>query len=60
VSPNPHAPTFVVIANTPGLNAIALNAWLHSSHPSMPNLIVSPAERADLAAYLETLKDRAI
>lgn len=55
-SPNPNAPTFTVIANMPGMTPTALNAWLHSAHATMPNLIVSPADRADIAAYLETLK----
>jgi mono/diheme cytochrome c family protein len=56
VSPNPNAPPFTVIANTPGMTPTALNAWLHSAHPSMPNLIVAPEDRADLAAYLEVIR----
>jgi len=55
-SPNPEAPPFVVIANLPGMTPTALNAWLHSSHPSMPNLIVAPSDRSDLAAYLQSLR----
>jgi mono/diheme cytochrome c family protein len=56
VSPNSGAPAFTVIANTPGMTPTALNAWLHSAHASMPNLIVEPNDRADVAAYLETLR----
>lgn len=56
VSPNSAAPAFTVIANTPGMTPTALNAWLHSAHASMPNLFVAPNDRADVAAYLETLR----
>ncbi len=55
-SPNPQAPPFEVIANLPGMTPTALNAWLHSPHPSMPNLIVAPDDRGDVAAYLNSLK----
>lgn len=56
LSPNPSAPAFDAIANTPGMTRIALNAWLHSPHPSMPHLIVDPDHIDDLSAYLTTLK----
>ena len=55
-SPNPNAPSFEVIANLPGMTGTALNAWMHSPHPTMPNLIVSPADRDNVAAYLESLR----
>lgn len=55
-SPNPEAPPFEVIANLPGMTPTALNAWLHSPHPSMPNLIVAPNDRGDVAAYFESLR----
>jgi mono/diheme cytochrome c family protein len=55
-SPNPNAPSFTVIANMPGMTPTALNAWLHSAHASMPNLIVAPNDRADVAAYLQSIK----
>jgi hypothetical protein len=51
-----NAPSFTAIANLPGMTETALNAWLHSAHPTMPNLIVAPEDRADLYAYLESLK----
>jgi mono/diheme cytochrome c family protein len=56
LSPAPEAPTFDVVANTPGMTRFALNAWLHTPHPSMPNLIIAPERIDDLAAYLATLK----
>ena len=55
-SPLPEAPPFSTIANTPGMTAIALNAWLHTSHPTMPNFVIDPARIDDLAAYIVTLK----
>ena len=55
-SPNPRAPAFEIVANLPGMTPIALNAWLHSPHPSMPNIVVAPDDRDDIAAYLNSLK----
>jgi mono/diheme cytochrome c family protein len=55
-SPVPEATPFDTIANTPGMTRIALNAWLHTSHPSMPNFIIDQAHIDDVSAYLETLK----
>lgn len=57
-SPIPEAPAFQQIANTPGMTRIALNVWLHSPHPSMPQLIIDQDRVDDLAAYLETLEQR--
>jgi mono/diheme cytochrome c family protein len=55
-SPNPKAPTFETIANVPGMTPMALNVALHTSHSTMPNLIVAPGRIEDLSAYLYTLK----
>ena len=55
-SPNRAAPSFTVVANTPGMTRLALAAWLHSRHQSMPNLIVDQNEIDDLAAYLASLR----
>lgn len=55
-SPNPSAPPFEAIANTPGITRAALSAWLYSPHQNMPDLIVEHDRVDDLAAYLETLK----
>ena len=57
-SPNPAAPTFEAIANTPGMTGVALSAWLHSPHPSMPSLIVDSEHIDDLSAYLAMLDRR--
>lgn len=57
-SPDPRARPFDSIANTPGLTRTALNAWLHSSHTNMPDLIVDYENVDDLHAYLLSLKRR--
>lgn len=56
-SPNFSATPFETIANTPGMTRIALNAWLHTGHPTMPNVQVDQDETDDLWAYLLTLRD---
>ena len=56
VSPDPKAPSFQSVANIPGMTRIALNVWLHTSHPTMPQLIIDPERIDDLAAYLTTLR----
>jgi mono/diheme cytochrome c family protein len=58
VSPNVSAPTFEVIANVPGMTAIALQASLQTSHRLMPNLILSAEERRNVIAYILSLKPR--
>jgi hypothetical protein len=55
-SPNPKAPTFETIANTPGVTRMGLSALLRTSHRTMPNLIVDPDRIDDLSTYLDTLK----
>lgn len=55
-SPNPLAPTFEAIADTPGMTATALAVTLRSSHQVMPDLMLSGEEIAAISAYLGTLK----
>lgn len=57
VSPNPQAPPFQTVANTPGMTETALHAWMRSAHENMPQLIVDPDRVDDLWAYLSTLED---
>jgi len=52
------APAFRAIANTPGMTATALRVFLTSSHPKMPNLILTPGQTADVIAYILSLRDR--
>jgi cytochrome c len=55
-SPNRAAPSFEAIASTPGMTAIALSAALNTSHQSMPNIMLEPEERANIIAYILSLK----
>jgi mono/diheme cytochrome c family protein len=50
-------PAFRDIAATPGMTATALKVFLTSSHPKMPNLILTPEEIADVSAYILSLRD---
>ncbi len=49
-------PAFRDIANTSGMTATALQAFLTTSHPKMPNLILTPEEKADVIAYILSLR----
>lgn len=56
-SPNLNAPPFEELANdTPGMNGLALNVWLHSPHQQMPHLIVDADHVEDLWAYIASLR----
>ncbi|MBV8526033.1 MAG: hypothetical protein JOY71_28640 [Acetobacteraceae bacterium] len=52
------APAFRDIANTPGITATALRVFLTTTHPKMPNLILTPEESADVIAYILSLRAR--
>jgi mono/diheme cytochrome c family protein len=54
---NAIGPAFHNIANTPGMTATAIRAFLTSSHPKMPNLILTQEEIADVSAYILSLRD---
>ena len=56
-SRNWSAPPFEKVAASEGMSATALNVALISSHRDMPNLILQPAERANVIAYIMSLKD---
>lgn len=57
-SPNPDAPTFKEVANTPGMTGRALAVWLQTSHPTMPDFILSPDQIDNLIAYILSLRSR--
>ncbi len=57
ISPNPIAPNFKEIANTPGMNERALVVWFRTPHPSMPNFILEIQNEEDVIAYIMSLKD---
>jgi hypothetical protein len=56
-SPNRQAPPFKAIANTPGMTITALNVWSRTSHPTMPNLVIEPADMDHLIAYILSLQE---
>ena len=57
-SPNPNAPPFGAVAATSGMTAMALRTWLQTSHPTMPNLVLNSDQRADVIAYILSLKSK--
>jgi mono/diheme cytochrome c family protein len=58
LSPLLQAPTFQAAADTPGMTATALTVWLQSSHPTMPNIVLAPADRDNVIAYILSLKHK--
>lgn len=52
LSPNAGAPSFTSVANTSGMTGRALSAWLDTSHPTMPNFILTKQDRDDVIAYI--------
>ena len=55
-SPNALAPRFEAVAATPGMTGAALNAFLHTSHRAMPNLILTADQTNGIIAYILSLK----
>lgn len=57
LSPRSATATFKAIANTPGMTGTALAVWLRSTHKNMPDILIEPQDRADVIAYILSLKD---
>ena len=53
---NPNAPAFSAIAGWPAMSEFALRAWLQSSHPRMPDIVLAPDDRDDIIAYILGLR----
>jgi len=51
---NRRATPFKMVASTPGMSVTALTVWSRTSHPTMPNLVIEPA---DVVAYILSLRD---
>lgn len=51
------APAFHKAATWPGMTSIAMLAWLHTSHPTMPNLVIPRDRLDDLLAYFDYLRE---
>ena len=56
LSPNLRAPTWVEIANTPGVTAAALLLMLTTPHAGMPMFLLSPEQRQQIIDYILSLK----
>jgi mono/diheme cytochrome c family protein len=50
-------PNFRDVANTKGMTATALRVFLTTSHPKMPNLILTPEDTTDVIAYILSLRE---
>lgn len=50
------APAFAAIAAMPSTTQTSLAVFLRTSHASMPNLILSAADRKNLIAYILSLR----
>ena len=50
------APAFSAIAAMPSTTVQSLDVFLRTSHPTMPNLILSDTDRGDLIAYILSLR----
>lgn len=57
--PGAKARSFTAIASTPGMTSMALNVWFNTSHPTMPNLVISQRSKEDLYAYFDALRTAA-
>ena len=55
-SPNGRAPTFVELANIPGMTAAALTVALTTPHAGMPMFVLTSEQRQDIIAYILSLK----
>jgi hypothetical protein len=51
------ATDFQTIANTSGMTATVLCAFLQTPHPKMPNLILTAEQSADVIAFLLSLRE---
>jgi cytochrome c len=49
-------PDFTAIANRHATTALSLKVFLQTSHPTMPNIILKPAESDSLVNYILSLK----
>ena len=53
--PNSTAPRFPDIARMPSTTELSIKVFLRSSHPHMPNIMLSPAQMDAVAAYILSL-----
>jgi len=51
-----NAPDFKAIAASPRTTDLSLNVWLRNPHPTMPTLVLTRQEAADVIAYILSLR----
>lgn len=56
ISPNPEAPAFAQVANSPGITGAALNVILSTPHRNMPDFIIPAKDKTDVVAYILSLQ----
>jgi mono/diheme cytochrome c family protein len=56
--PGAKAPSFVDVARMASTTELSLKVFLRSSHRNMPNLILSPEEIDQIAAYILSLAQK--
>ena len=57
-SPNPDAPRFGDVARMASTTELSLRVFLRSTHPTMPNFILSANEIESLSSYILSLANR--
>jgi mono/diheme cytochrome c family protein len=57
-SPLPQAPRFREVADQKGMTGTALTVWMQTSHPTMPNIVLTKQQTLDVVAYILSLKGR--
>jgi mono/diheme cytochrome c family protein len=55
-SPNVRAPSFVELANAPGMTTAALTVALTTPHAGMPMFVLTSEQRQDIIAYILSLR----
>ena len=56
-SPEHTAPRFKDVANRAGTTVSSLKAWLGTTHPTMPNILLEPNDMSNVVAYILSLKN---
>lgn len=61
-APRPHrepeAPSFVDIARMPAMTELAIKVFLQTSHPTMPNFVLTPDEIDSVTVYILNLRGK--
>ena len=49
---------FYNVPHRKGMTGTALTVWMQTSHPTMPNIVLTKQETLDVVAYILSLKGR--